>query len=82
MFPEKSVRFSKLCDYLKEARITCVELLSFHSQWSLEQCGTLLKILKPVKVEMKSEGSNRFEALFQTKTLVSSIRVFFFYFSF
>lgn len=63
--------FQRLCDYLKKYRITC-DVLTI-SVGTKEQLSTLLKILKPVTINLDSEGSNRFEALYQSKILVSFV---------
>lgn len=61
-----------LCYILKKNRITCTKLFFLStSQWTIELCVKLLDILKPVEVDLDSEGSNRYEALFQSKTVVS-----------
>ena len=51
-------------DLLAENHITCTKL-EMHNvkEWNTEQCGELIKIIKPVDVEMYSKGFNRFEAI-------------------
>lgn len=68
----KERNFERLCEYLKKHRITCGELLLHDSIWRREQCATLIKILKPVKVDLLSdeEQGDRFEALLNCTTPV------------
>lgn len=46
------------------------------TELTTDQIGSLLKIVKPTKVQLGSTDSNRFEALFQAKTLVHYTFVF------
>lgn len=40
-----------------------------------EQCGTLFELLKPVGVNLNSNGSNRYEALLNVEELVTFISI-------
>ena len=62
--------FEEVCECLKRNRITARWVLLSQIGLIREQCVTLLRILKPAKVVMNSEGSDRFETLLLSKTLV------------
>ena len=69
-------QFDRLCDFLKTHRITCEHLylaIRQRSNLTKEECGILLNIVKPQSVHLNSILSNRYEALFQSKTMVSII---------
>lgn len=67
-----------MCAPLWKNRITCKKLFMQKTTCTVEQCEALLNILKPVAIFLNSEESNRFEALFQSKTLVTCILHFWF----
>ena len=60
---------------LENYRITCTTLrmMTNVTQLTKEQCTRLLKILKPRSFYIDSDGSNRYEAIFQAKELVSVV---------
>lgn len=62
--------FEEVCECLKRNKITARWVLLSQIGLTREQCVTLLRILKPAKAVMNSEGSNRFETLLLSKTLV------------
>ena len=62
-------QFNQLCDFLREHRITCEELDM--PKWTKKDCETILNIVTPVSAVLDSKCSNRYEALFQSKTLAS-----------
>ena len=69
-------QFDRLCDVLKAHRITCEHLwlaASRKSKLTKEELGIILNIVKPRSVQLDSVRSNRYEAVFQSKTLVSYI---------
>lgn len=72
--------FELFCSLLKKYRITCknLDVNCFDDKIgpSKEQCVGLLKNLKPNIVSLRSEGSNRFEAVSAWKGLVIYIRFY------
>lgn len=70
----KNIYFEEYREFLKKHRFTCEELfLGQGGDITKEQCVTLLKLLKPQKICLMSEGSSWFEALLEAKELVSYI---------
>lgn len=67
----------EFCDTLKKYRITAKDA-DFYSlkNFKPEQYVTLFKVLKPVRAELVSRGSNLFEVLLEVKELVSSLLFF------
>lgn len=63
-------KFDTLCDILKKYRITASAAAMHRTQLSKDQLVTILNILKPVWISLNSRGSNRYEALLQSKILV------------
>lgn len=64
--------FETLCDFLREYRITSDTIAWGQSpKLDKEQLVTIFNILKPVTMLVRSFESNRFEALLQSKTIVS-----------
>lgn len=64
--------FDNLYAILQAFRIGCHDLTIENLEWTKEQCEAMFNTLKPVKVKLNSAGSNRFEALFQLNSLVTS----------
>lgn len=65
--------FEQFCVPLKEYRITADAVaIRFDTRWTKEQCAALFKILKPGKVHLPAEKSDRYEALFNVQSLVRS----------
>lgn len=62
-----------ICDILRKNKIKCGKLDLSRVDWSAEQCLKILNTVKAITVEMDSERSHRFEALYQSKTLVRFI---------
>lgn len=62
----------KFCDVVKRYRITAetVQCDDDKITWTTEQCAKIFLALKPVNIELNSQESDRFEALFQSKALV------------
>lgn len=75
LFILEGADFEDSCSTLSKNRITCnkLKIETKRETWTKEQCLVLLKILKPVEVDMSSLQSDRYEALWQVKTIVSSI---------
>lgn len=72
LFPDEAANECEpLCDALKKNRITCDYLDIEKSEFTTEECVTLLDIVKPAHVELYSYESKRFEAVLQSKTLAS-----------
>lgn len=69
-------QLEQCCEALKKYRLTSSRLFMRYRQadgpleLTKEQCATLLKMVKPEAVDIDSERSNRFEALFDSKQVV------------
>lgn len=63
-------KFDTLCEILKKYRTTASAAAMHRTQLSKDQLVTILNILKPVWISLNSRGSNRYEALLQSKILV------------
>ena len=77
-FLEDEADFEQYCQTLKNSRITC-RALFFNSRsptLSKDQSVEVLKILNPSSVDIDSQDSDRFEALFHSKQLVSKLQIF------
>lgn len=63
-------KVDSLCEMLKENRITCIQLVIYELEWTIDQCVKLLNTVKAAEVDLNSADSNRYEAVFQVKGLV------------
>ena len=64
--------FGLSCNFLDKCQITCSQLDMKKTNWTKEQCQAIIQLVKPVKILLASLDSDRFEALFQSETIVTS----------